>query len=408
MRGFGAVGDAPLARLQALKMEQHSWPEWIGPALTAGPALVAVATFVDSDVERPALLAVLLAVSLTPWLLESAHRGHIDWPAGYVTLAAMAALHLGAEPLGVVDTEGGSNQLSLLILTLAVGETAATRPLREVWVMTSASVVIASVSGFLDETYDAAPIWTASMFIGLFAGLLIRRLLVAVADLAEAQAALEADAAARERQRIAREVHDVIAHSLTVTMLHITAARLAVGRGDADGATEALEEAERLGRRSLDDIRSTVGLLRTGDGDTATAAALPVGEDLDELVAGYRAAGLSIEAAIDPGVSSLPAAVGLATYRIVQEALANVAKHAPGARASVEVRVGADLLIDVHDDGGPRAPAGGAPGHGILGMRERAEALGGTLDAGPSAQGWRLCATIPLQVAAAARRSRCK
>jgi signal transduction histidine kinase len=313
-------------------------------------------------------------------------------PIFYVTAVALAVQHLGADPLGLIDAEG-SQQASLLILCFAVGETTAIRAPRHAAAMTVIGAVTAIGSGLLDEHYDAAPIWVAGVGIGLFCGLLIRRLLLALVDLEAAQDALQVDAAARERQRIAREVHDVIAHSMTVTMLHITAARMALGRNDPGGATEALEEAERQGRRSLADIRSTVGLLRTND--TATAA--PTTTDLGELLGGYRAAGLQISSSVDDALADVPAPVALAGHRIVQEALANVAKHAPGACASVAVRIDGDAVeVEVVDDG-PGASAGdGTPGHGLLGMRERAETLGGTFDAGPADPGWRVRATIPV------------
>ena len=377
----------------AILHDEGSWPGWLPLAMGVGPVLVAVATFLTSDVERPAVLAALLAVAVAPWVVEMIRGCPLDWPGFYVTAAAIAVQHLAADPLGIIDV-GGSQQASLLILCFAVGETAAVRSSGHAAAMTVIGVVTAIGSGILDERYDAAPIWTAGMGIGLFCGLLIRRLVLALVELREAQDALQADAAARERQRIAREVHDVIAHSMTVTMLHITAARMAVGRGDASGATEALEEAERQGRRSLADIRSTVGLLRATDGAGATSA--PVAGDAGELVAGYRAAGLQVDASV-AALDDVPAPVALAVHRIVQESLANVAKHAPGAAATVRVDVDVDAVdVVVADDGVGAGAATGPPGHGLVGMRERAETLGGTFEAGPTGRGWRVRATIPL------------
>jgi len=391
------VGDGPLTRLQTVVGDEGAWPPWHIAATGAGPALVAAVTFAICDVDRPVVLGGLLAVAVAPWVIEATRRCVFDGPAALVTATAIAVLNLAGRPLGVIDL-GGNHQTSLIILAFAVGETAAIRSMPVVVAVTSMAVATAIGTEFVDDpTYDysSGPIWTAGMFIGLFSGLLIRRLLLAVGELKATQAALEATAATRERQRIAREVHDVIAHSMTVTMLHVTAARMAVRRGDSAGATEALEDAERLGRRSLADIRSTVGLLRAGDSGAPTAAALPVAEDLGELVDGYRGAGLPVETDLDIRLADLPAPLGLALYRIVQEALANVAKHARGADARVAVRVGDDAVtLEVDDDGGPTTPAA-QPGHGLLGMRERTESLGGTFEAGPSATGWRVRATIP-------------
>ena len=373
--------------------DEENWPSWVPVALGIGPVIVAVTTFVASDVERPAVLAGLLAVSVAPGVVEMIRGCPLEWPKFYVTALALAVQHLVAKPLGISD-DSGTLQTSLLILCFLVGETAAIRPMVHAAAVTAIGVGAAVGSGLVDDSYDAVPIWTVGMFIGLFCGLLIRRLVLALEEVKQAQGALQEDAAARERQRIAREVHDVIAHSMTVTMLHITAARMAVGRGDADAATEALEEAERQGRRSLADIRSTVGLLRSSDGDGATAA--PVAGDVGELIAGYRSAGLPVESSVD-ALDDIPVPVGLAVHRIVQEALANVAKHAPGAAAAVSVRVdGTGIEIEVSDDAPPANAGNGGPGHGLLGMRERAETLGGTFEAGPGAGGWRVRATIPV------------
>ena len=372
------TGSTSVAR--ASIHEQASWPAWVPLVSAGGPALIAVATFTGSDVDRPAVLAGLLALAVSPWFLGSTRV-----LAPYVTAAALAVQHLGADPLGIRDP-GGAAQASLLILCFAVGETAAIRSKpHTVAVATIAAVVI--VGGqVVDETYDATPIWIGGVGIGLFCGLLIRRL-------AEAQAALAADAATRERQRIAREVHDVIAHSMTVTMLHVTAARMAVSRGDHAAATEALEEAERQGRRSLADIRATVGVLRADDTD-ATSTALPSAADLDDLIDGYRSAGVAVTAEVDDEIAAVPAPVALAVHRIVQEALANVAKHGAGAPASVRVRIDGAVEVEVLDGGAAAAPTGN--GHGLLGMRERAESLGGTFSAGPTAAGWHVRATIPV------------
>ena len=375
MTGSTAV---PKPSLHALA----SWPAWLPVVSAGGPALIALATYVGMDVERPAVLALLLALSVAPFFVGSTRAA-----APYVTAAALALQHLAAEPLGIQDPDGAA-QASLLILCFAVGETAAVRSTAHTVVMAVLAAGVIVGARVIDETYDATPIWIGGVGIGLFCGLLIRRL-------AEAQTALAADAATRERQRIAREVHDVIAHSMTVTMLHVTAARMAVSRGDNAAATEALEEAERQGRRSLADIRATVDVLRADDTD-ATSAALPSAGDLGDLIDGYRNAGVAITADVDDDIAAVPAPIALAVHRIVQEALANVAKHGAGAPASVRVRVDGAVEVEVLDDGPSAAPASNGRGHGLVGMRERAESLGGTFSAGPTAAGWRVQATIPV------------
>jgi signal transduction histidine kinase len=176
-------------------------------------------------------------------------------------------------------------------------------------------------------------------------------------------------------------------------MLHVTAARLAVGRGDSTAATEALEEAERAGRASLNEIRHTVGLLRT-DGAGPDRAPQPGAPDVCELVEGYRAAGLDVSLDVTGVLSSIGPAAGLALYRIVQESLTNAGKHAAGGRTIVRVEVGPPLQVDIATEGGAATRAGGN-GMGIAGMAERVAALAGTFEAGPRRDGWRVVATIP-------------
>jgi signal transduction histidine kinase len=207
-------------------------------------------------------------------------------------------------------------------------------------------------------------------------------------QLREAQAGLAQRAQAEERNRIAREMHDVIAHSLTVSLLHVSSARLALA-DDPDEAARALAEAERLGRESLDEVRHAVGLMR---GPTDPMKPLPGGTDLIGLVERSRAAGVDVRVHVDGDIGAVPATVGLATYRIVQESLTNAAKHAPHATCTVYVAVTESaVLVTVDSSGAPKT----GTGLGLLGMRERAEALGGHCEAGPGGSGWLVHAALP-------------
>lgn len=213
-----------------------------------------------------------------------------------------------------------------------------------------------------------------------------------VGQLRQAQAGLAQRAQAEERNRIARELHDVIAHSLTVSLLHVSSARLAL-RDDPADAERALAEAERLGRASLDEVRHAVGLLHR-DGSLDPTTPLPGSTDVPALVEGFRAAGTDIHATLDGALDTLPATVGLAAYRILQEALTNAAKHAPRAPAIVHVTVERTTVrLDIDSSG----PPGRGTGLGLAGMRERAASLGGTCEAGPGGSGWRVHAELPLQ-----------
>jgi signal transduction histidine kinase len=213
-------------------------------------------------------------------------------------------------------------------------------------------------------------------------------------QLREAQAGLAQRAQAEERNRIARELHDVIAHSLTVSLLHVSSARLALDE-DHDAAVKALDEAERLGRQSLDEVRHAVGLLhRPGEADPT--APLPGSLDVPALIDGFRSAGADVSARIEGDLEHLPNTVGLATYRILQESLTNAVKHAPSAGTRVHLVVRPDAVqLSVESAGPPRRGSG----LGLGGMRERAESLGGHCTAGPGGAGWLVRAELPLHPA---------
>jgi signal transduction histidine kinase len=241
--------------------------------------------------------------------------------------------------------------------------------------------------------------WMTGTTCTVLAALVVRRERGLLAELRAAQAGLSARARAEERNRIARELHDVIAHSLTVSLLHIGAARMAV-RFDPADADRALAEAERLGRQSLEEVRGTVGLLRAEDDGHGPGAAAPLPglDGLPELVRRFRDAGAPVDLDLAGTPGPVPATTGLAVYRIVQEALTNAAKHAPGTPVRVTVRVGSAAVVDVDSDGAP-GPVTGS-GLGLHSMRERAGSVGGTLRAGPHGAGWQVHAELPLPAAA--------
>lgn len=236
--------------------------------------------------------------------------------------------------------------------------------------------------------------WIAGVAVSAGGAALIVRQQQLVTQLRVAQAGLAERSRAQERNRIARDLHDVIAHSLTVSLLHIASARLALSE-DPDDAARALAEAERLGRQSLEEVRSIVGLMRSGAGEDGSRLAPVRGvEALDELVERFRSAGAEVALERSGDVASLPATASTTLYRIAQEAFTNAAKHAPGSPVSLRVGVvggRAELTVD----------SGGAPGNGRgmgLGtMRERAEAIGGTCVAGPGGAGWRVHASVPVK-----------
>ena len=199
-------------------------------------------------------------------------------------------------------------------------------------------------------------------------------------------------AAADERRRIAREMHDVVAHSLAVVVSHAEAGRLVVPRSP-ERAAEILDTIAATGREALEEMRGLLGVLRDDD---APAEPQPGLAELPALADRMRAAGLDVQIAVADDVR-VPPAVGLTVYRVVQEALTNVARHA-GSRATARAAVdpvpqGLEVLVT---NTGTTPAAAPSYGRGLTGMRERVETAGGTLEAGPVPTGWRVRAVLPL------------
>jgi signal transduction histidine kinase len=270
---------------------------------------------------------------------------------------------------------------------------------RALLIMAAAAVAPLVVSIAIPEEEIAWTPWAAANVLMLVLGRNLRRQRLLIGQLEAAREALADQAVADERQRIARDLHDLAGHTLAAVLLHVTGARHVLRR-DPDEAERALRQAETVGRGSLDQIRVTVTSLRTSE--RGTDPALPGSADLTALVDEYRGAGLDVIALVAAAAAAIEGPVGTALHRIAREALANVARHAPGNRVELAVDVDEDVdevRLVVADHG--RAPAQSpANGHfGLVGMRERARALGGELDAGPTADGWRVEARLPLNAA---------
>ena len=305
-------------------------------------------------------------------------------PRRWLPVAAVGAIAAIA-----VVCNGESSNVGWFAAVVLVAWAALSAPLAVTAVL-GVGMVLLLLGQFLFTQAD--PGWfswmggTVFAVIGCTFGRRQRDLLV---QLRAAQAGLAQKAQAEERNRIAREMHDVIAHSLTVSLLHVSSARLALADDPAE-AERALLEAERLGRASLDEVRQAVGLVR----DSADPMRpLPGGTEIAALVDQFRAAGIAVTEHLDGPLDAVPATTGLAAYRIVQESLTNVAKHASRGTCTVHVAVSVDdVRVTVDSSGAPTAGSG----LGLLGMRERAHALGGHCEAGPGGSGWLVHATLPL------------
>jgi signal transduction histidine kinase len=357
-RMSGWVGLAALTAFLLIGLVTRL-PDDAGPAITG--VLLAVAVAVPFFLVRPRLLLLYAGIATGGVvLLGNAASGDIGWFAVLV-LAAWCVL-AGGPGIGVTYW--------VVSVLLFGGE----------WLAAH------------DPGWGA---WIAGVTFTFVAAMQVRHQLVLVGRLRLAQAGLAERSRAEERNRIARELHDVIAHSLTVSLLHIASARLAVEHEPAD-AVRALLEAERLGRQSLAEVRATMGLPRAGEGTSKSIAApVPGIADLARLVEQVRVAGVDVSLTIEGNVGVLPATTGSTVYRIVQEALTNAAKHAPGSLVAVRAAVLRRVLeVDVDSAGSP----GRGSGMGLLSMRERADAVGGTCVAGPGGTGWLVHASLPLDV----------
>jgi signal transduction histidine kinase len=201
-----------------------------------------------------------------------------------------------------------------------------------------------------------------------------------------------------ERARIAAELHDVVTHNVSVMVVQAGAARLAVA-SSPDEATDALRAVEASGRTAIAELRTLLGVL-SPPGHRAELRPQPGLGELEELVSRVCAAGLSVDLLVEGTPQPLPPGADLAAYRVVQEALTNVLRHAGRAATSVLVHWGENLVITVSNTGGPGLRAG-TTGRGLLGLQERLSLYGGELDAGPRpGGGWQVRAVMPVGVAA--------
>jgi signal transduction histidine kinase len=361
---FSAAIPTLVGTLAVLK-GRPDWPTGFAATLAALAVLPFVLDVLDSVVPfrlwlSPWLFVPIVVVPLTIMLVRPADLDLV--PFIFVILCAEMATRL--------KTSGG---LAVLFTCLGV-------------------MIGLEVAGIFNGSF----IWVIGITFGWGGGFAVRQMMLMTTRLQDAQRGLAEKAASDERSRIAREVHDVIAHSMSVTMLHITAARMALERARSDAALEALREAEEQGRRSLNEIRQTVGLLGPDEGSTAPP--MPTAADLPKLVSDFRAAGLDVKLSMNGDVPGLPATAGLNLYRIVQESLTNVVKHAPGAKAAVELDVtGDDILLSVRNGAGngELRPGTAESGRGMRGISERAALLGGKVDVLVGDRGWTVSVVAP-------------
>ncbi|MFJ4791666.1 sensor histidine kinase [Kitasatospora purpeofusca] len=354
-------------------------------------------------------LAAALAVAQTVPLLLALTRPLPAWwmIGGADLLTALAVLTVGTGPTGPWPWPPPV-LVGYLFLMLPLALREPRRTLVSVWLTTAAASLTMSLLGFTDRFGgDNSLLATALAGAVLVLGGALRERAEAARRLAEQEHINEAERERRtlleERARIARELHDVVAHHMSVIAVQAASAPYRIA-GVPDEAAEEFTAIAGTARESLTEMRRLLGVLRSEDSGAETAPQPGIGQ-LAQLVDTVRRAGVAAELALDPELTddALPPAVGLSVHRIVQEALANVVRHAPGARAWVSLTATGDsLLVTVVNAAPPeRAESleGSAEGtgHGLVGMRERVRLLGGRLDTGPLADGgFRVAAVLPV------------
>lgn len=344
------------------------------PAMTAAAGALLVATTVPLVWRRRSPLAVLAAAGL----LHAAY-GIAPYPDPFLPLAPLVALYTVVErerpPLAAV---GAAVTVMVVILSNVFAQDASPSDYYQNLLVAAIACLLGGLMRYRRRLLEAA----------------IER-----ADRVERERAAEtARAAAAERARIARELHDVVAHH--VSMLVVQAES---GAATTPAAAPAFDVIAGTGRSALTELRRLLGVLRDDGVASAPAekAPQPGLASLQGLVASVRAAGLAVDLTIDGGPRPLPAGVELSAYRIVQEALTNALRHANGSWAGVVVRYRSDALeLAVRDDGRSveyGALASGGHGHGLVGMRERVAMLGGTFSAGGAeGGGFEVLARLPV------------
>lgn len=334
---------------------------------------------------------------------------------GVITRVGLAANGLVATALLLtipVDTDLAPG---ILIVTISmVSSTSAITTSLPIGAAYIAMIVVASAVGHLATTVG----YIVGIGFGWMIGYMFLMQIRLLRREREATASRTVQATIDERQRIAREVHDVIAHSLSITLLHLTAARRALQQDrDIDDAVESLADAERIGRQAMADIRHTVNVLNTGADTICVTPTLPQPgiDDIPALVQDFRRADVEVDLHITGDTRAVSGATALALYRITQESLANAVKHAPDSDTSVIIDVDRTVEISIrnaistHDDRTrtgaddlAASPYDGTSrdettynGSGLRGMSRRAQLLGGAVVAGRSGDTWIVSGSFP-------------
>lgn len=374
------------------------WIDWLIALALGGSALYEIwmHPIFDDGIPGPRLTNTLLFLSFS---LPFAWRRRVPVAVLFVVLAATS---LQGEFFDTSDQWPLQSFLAWLLAFYSVGAHA--EPRRAIYGGTVAGVVVVAMAiPSLFRGENPGNIIPTLLFLGAawLMGWTLHRRRVQAVRLEDRAAQLEIEreekaraAVAEERARISRELHDVVAHSVSVTVVQAQAAQRLL-EGEQREARQVLESIETTGRQALVEMRRLLGVLRRTDADLSLAPQ-PGLDDLDDLIGQVREAGLPVELHIEGEPEPLQPGVDLSAYRIVQEALTNTLKHAGPASARVTVRYRNDEVeLEVADDG-PGTGKGGGSGQGLIGMRERVAIYGGVFENGRHNGGYLVRARLPL------------
>ena len=361
---------------------------WVGAVLGIGACAVALST---SSGGSP----VVIVLAVVPLLLRIAWRSMPLWLLLVSTTVPVMIAEVAADE---------PTSATWLIGCVAVGAAAIDRRTRLEWV--PIMVVVGGplwlrIAGVVDGRYGIFGIWIMGLLLSATLGTIIGQQRRLIATMREAQAHLATAAAADERRRIARELHDLVGHSFSVVLLHLSGARHLMVT-DPERAEAALRQAEEVGRKSMDDLRLSLALLGSAN-DTYE----PVGDlaALGGLVDGVRRAGLDVTFSADGDLDAVGAAVGVVIYSVAREALTNAAKHAAPGPVSCDLVVDDCAVLRVVNNIGLRSSGevSRSSGQGLAGMTERVRAIGGTLHVDDSHGVWAVVLDVPVRTAQAVR-----
>lgn len=375
------------------------WIDWLVVLLLGGSALYEIwlHPIVDDGIPGPRVVNTLLFLAMS---LPFVWRRRAPVAVLFVVVTSVV---IQGQFFDTSEQAPLQNFLALLLAFYTVAAHAV--PRRAVYGGAIAGVVFVAVDlRALLAGANPGEIIPAWLFLGAawLTGWTLHRRRLQTVRLEDRAAQLEIEreekaraAVAEERARISRELHDVIAHSVSVIVVQAQAAQRLLD-GEQREARQALGSIETTGRQALTEMRRLLGILRRTDGELALAPQ-PGLHDLDALIVQMRESGLPAELRVEGESRPLPPGVDLSAYRIVQEALTNTLKHAGPARARVEIHYGDDELdLEITDDG-PGTGRGGGAGQGLVGMRERVALYGGVLESGKrDGGGYLVRARLPL------------